>query len=165
MKTHASILLALSLGLMVSTATAKPQDERPDPQERFNQTDTNQDGFLSLDEIKAAHDGRMAEKFSEMDTDGDGLLSKEELKASRESMREKFADKREKPAGEQERPDPHKMFQRMDANESGSLSKDEVKGRLAKAFDDIDSNGDGELTPEELKAFHESKRNERGPKE
>jgi len=169
MKTKAYILL-LASGLIVSAASAKPENgehgERPNPEEHFAKTDTNGDGFLSLDEIKAARDGRMAERFEKLDTDGDGLLSKEELEAGREKMKEKREERGEgKGEGKGDRPDPRKMFERMDADQSGGISKEEAKGPLAKNFDEIDADSDGEITPEEMKAFHEQKRGERGPKE
>ncbi len=41
-------------------------------------------------------------------------------------------------------------FDQMDTNSDGHLSKDEVKGPLAKDFDKLDANGDGVLTEDEL---------------
>lgn len=49
------------------------------------------------------------------------------------------------------------MFQQKDADESGTLSKDEVDGVLAEHFDEIDADGDGELTKDELKAAREKR--------
>ncbi|MBM9520765.1 hypothetical protein JWG39_13160 [Desulforhopalus vacuolatus] len=41
-------------------------------------------------------------------------------------------------------------FAQLDANSDGYLSKDEVKGPLAKDFDKFDADGDGFLAEEEL---------------
>ncbi len=43
-----------------------------------------------------------------------------------------------------------RIFQRFDADNSGTISKDEFPGQDDR-FDKIDANGDGELSPEELK--------------
>ena len=50
-----------------------------------------------------------------------------------------------------ERPNPEEMFTKMDANNDGKLSKDEVQGPLKEKFSEIDSNSDGFISKEELK--------------
>lgn len=166
MKIKTYTLLLLAAGILTSTASAKPEDgkgekgDRPNPAEHFAEQDTNGDGYLSLEEVQASQRSRMAEHFETLDTDGDGLLSKEELKEGRKMMRDKMKEMRG-PDGEGEkgdRPDPKKMFEKMDADQSGGISKSEAKGPMAKAFDKIDTDGDGELTPDEMKAFHEQMR-------
>lgn len=42
------------------------------------------------------------------------------------------------------------MFEEMDKNGDGKISKEEATGRLKDNFDRIDSNGDGFLTPDEM---------------
>ena len=61
--------------------------------ERFEKTDTNDDGFLSKDEMEAEHKARLDEMFSKTDKDSDGKLSPEELKKGREEMREKMKER------------------------------------------------------------------------
>jgi len=61
--------------------------------ERFEKTDTNDDGFLSKDEMEAEHKARLDEMFSKTDGDKDGKLSPEELKKGREEMRAKFKER------------------------------------------------------------------------
>ncbi|MGL6261433.1 hypothetical protein [Vibrio sp. WXL103] len=41
-------------------------------------------------------------------------------------------------------------FDELDANGDGQLSRDEVKGPLAEHFDSLDANGDGFLSQDEL---------------
>ncbi len=43
------------------------------------------------------------------------------------------------------------MLKQMDANGDGALSKEEVKGPIAENFSTIDTNSDGKITLEELK--------------
>ncbi|MDV7103837.1 EF-hand domain-containing protein [Vibrio sp. TH_r3] len=47
---------------------------------------------------------------------------------------------------------PPPKFEDMDANGDGQLSLDELKGPLAQDFDKFDSNGDGYLSQDELPA-------------
>ncbi len=67
-------------------------------------------------------------------------------------------------AGSNGRPDPQKIFDRLDADKSGGLTAAELEGsrfgaRLESAFSQIDTDGDATLTTAELKAFRE----ENGP--
>lgn len=49
------------------------------------------------------------------------------------------------------RPSIDQLFEDLDANEDGKLSKAEIKGPLKRDFDKIDADEDGFLTREELK--------------
>ncbi|WP_299325963.1 EF-hand domain-containing protein [uncultured Maribacter sp.] len=54
----------------------------------------------------------------------------------------------------QERKEPptfEELIERMDTNEDGKLSEDEIKGRLKKDFTKIDADEDGFITEEEFK--------------
>ncbi|WPJ95634.1 EF-hand domain-containing protein [Coraliomargarita algicola] len=63
------------------------------------------------------------------------------------------------------RPSPQEIFQRMDSDENGTLSLEEVKGPLAEHFDKIDADGDGQITPKELRIAHQKRlKGEKGPK-
>lgn len=77
---------------------------------RFTAADTDGDGSLSLDELKAQGlkkvEQRAAEMLERHDANGDGLLSQDELPKPRRSGH---------------------MFERMDADGSGSVSKAEFE--------------------------------------
>jgi len=51
-----------------------------------------------------------------------------------------------------DQPGPPPSFDQLDTNGDGQLSKDEVKGPLADDFDRFDANGDGVLSEDELPA-------------
>jgi hypothetical protein len=55
------------------------QEERG---ERFANTDTNSDEQLSLEEVESADATRLVEHFDKIDSDRDGQLTKDELKAA-----------------------------------------------------------------------------------
>ena len=69
----------------------------------------------------------------------------------------------ENPAkGKAERPTPGAMFNQIDADGDGRLSRDEVNAssakRLQRNFDAIDTDGDGYLSREEMRTFHQAMR-------
>ena len=53
-------------------------------------------------------------------------------------------------------------FKKADTNADGSISRAEAASmpRLAKHFDEIDANKDGQASADELRAFHEKRRGE-----
>ncbi|MGJ8651591.1 MAG: hypothetical protein ACSHX4_14645 [Opitutaceae bacterium] len=74
------------------------------------------------------------------------------------------AAKTEEGKGEKKAPDHAKLFAKLDADESGELSKEEVaknKG-LVKKFDKLDADESGELSLSEFKAG--SSKKEKKPK-
>mgnify|MGYP001224167360 CR=1 FL=1 len=88
-------------------------------------------------------------KLDAIDTDRDGQLSRHELQAWKKAHR----GERQAKAAEH--------FKHADTNGDGKISRAEAEKnapRLAKKFDIIDANKDGQLTPEELRAYRESKR-------
>lgn len=125
-------LIAASVTLLGTSAMAQPgprvegditKDEMVDnATERFERLDTNDDGFLSRDEVESAGEGRFAQaadrlfdrqdtnqdgmvsleealahseaRFDEADADGDGILTEEERAAARQEMRQRLKNRR-----------------------------------------------------------------------
>lgn len=50
------------------------------------------------------------------------------------------------------RPNPEMIFERMDSDKDGSITKSEARGPMVERFDRFDTNEDGAVTLEELKA-------------
>ena len=76
-------VLIVSLGLSASTfAQGNNSDDKPKGPPTFKQLlkelDTNEDGKISLKEVK----GPLAKDFKKIDTDEDGFLSEKEIKNS-----------------------------------------------------------------------------------
>ena len=55
------------------------------------------------------------------------------------------------PPGGGGRPEPAEIMERMDLNQDGKITRDEAKGPMVQHFDQLDKNGDGFVTMEELK--------------
>ena len=92
-------------------------------QTRFTETDTNGDGGLSVEEMtaKASEDAaaratRRAERHLEnADANGDGLLQADEIAAHRDEHSGRRG------------PNPQRMFERVDADNNGSVSLEEYE--------------------------------------
>ena len=115
------------------------------PGPMFDRFDTDKDGRISKDEMRAGTD----KLFAEADTNKDGFISKEEMaahhKAMHDQMHERMQDKM------QER------WKAADKDGDGALSKAEVDAakmnRLSRDFDKLDKNKDGKLSPDEIRAM------------
>lgn len=104
---------------------------------RFAQADADNDGSLTAQEMLALRGGQRAERMLERhDTDGNGQLSAEELRAASEGRGEKRLqrmlnrmdandDGKLSLAEMNAHRDPADMFKRLDADGDGSLTADE----------------------------------------
>lgn len=118
--------------------------------DRFMQADTNGDGAVSLEEVRAAD----AERFSDADASGDGFVSKDEMVAFHEARR---AERR---AARQDR-----RFDRLDANDDGLISAEEHAARETPRFERADANNDGLVTREEIDAVAPKRSGHHGPRD
>ncbi len=129
----------------------------------MKKADTDGDGYVSLDEMKAAHSAHIEAHFAAMDSNGDGLLSEAERKAAHESRRERHMERRQH--RRELRRDPKHIVEHLDTDGSGSVSLDEFQGRRfapdAETFAAADRDGDGELDAAELGELMTTRRAER----
>ena len=168
--------MALSLPLIAYAADAPPQHEHhmmmhqpmtrvgviAKTKEMFAKFDLNHDGFITADEIKAAHESKRAEMkgkiFDKLDTNHDGSISRDEFMAAHHDDKEGMGSERH-----------HHMMMAMmhgmefkhmlataDTNHDGKYSLDEVLTYHLARFDAADTNHDGTLSPEEMKAAMEA---------
>jgi Ca2+-binding EF-hand superfamily protein len=56
-----------------------------------------------------------------------------------------------------------KIFDRLDTNRDGKITKDEAKGLIKEHFNQIDRNGDGVITYEELLQAAQEKQASKAP--
>ncbi|WP_299724641.1 EF-hand domain-containing protein [uncultured Tateyamaria sp.] len=135
--TFITVIAAAAVGL--TTLSAMAREGRPD----FATLDADGNGEVTLSELQA----QGAARFAAADTDGDGFLTQGELEAA---ARDRAADRATR------------MLERMDANEDGKLSADEIKHPRrdpARMFERLDADNSGGISEEEFQEararFHE----------
>jgi len=72
-------------------------------------------------------------------------------------MKAQESDERQR----REPPSVDEIFEHLDTNQDGKLSKKEVRGPLSRDFDKVDLNEDGFITKEELEKAPKPERRER----
>jgi Ca2+-binding EF-hand superfamily protein len=119
-------------------------DRAAHAQEKFAKKDKNSDGKLTADEVP-----RMpAEVFKKIDANGDGGLTPTELQEAWKARHEaKSQGKDGNKGGERRGPMAH-----LDTDGDGKVSKAEATALGQKMFQRVDANSDGVITKEELKA-------------
>jgi Ca2+-binding EF-hand superfamily protein len=149
-------------------------------QKWLGNADTNKDGSITVDELKAHAAARRDEMWKHADKNGDGALSSDEVgprwerlqvadtdhngKVTRAELDQARADGKLRghkghhggPGGEgacAKGGGGHgKMFEQMDKNKDGALTADEVKDKFWQHLVKADANHDGKVTKEELEA-------------
>ena len=147
MNAQSLLLLALSTAILPLLIQAKPNGAQrdgdnarqpPSIEQVFARLDANASGGISIDEAVGPLEGH----FDQIDTDGNGEITGDELKASRAKRFERGIEMRER-------------IKAADVNGNGTISNNEANeaglDKLIEHFDKIDSDGDGEITKQELK--------------
>ena len=93
--------------------------------------DEDGDKKITLEEFR----GGQEDRFVEVDKDGDGKITIEEFEAAPKPGRQARLQR---------------MFQRLDANADGTLSREELAARSEARFQSMDTNGDQVITADEL---------------
>jgi Ca2+-binding EF-hand superfamily protein len=128
-------------------------EERPSPEQIFDQLDTNGDGKLSKADAPKNRGKRMLERVLEQTGKGaDAEISRADFLANfPKELAERFGARRRENADRPEGPSFRgpKFLQMLDANHDGKLSKNEL-AKAAESFDELDANHDGELDLREL---------------
>jgi Ca2+-binding EF-hand superfamily protein len=115
--------------------------------QRLLKLDADGDGKISRAEAK----GPLAKQFDKLDTNKDGYLDRSELRRAAQLI-VAFRQKNGTAKG------PAKLetldFDALDKNADGRLTRDEVRGTpLEPLFDQIDTNHDGRIDPQEFASF------------
>ena len=151
-------------------------------QQHFAQLDTNRDGFITKAEMDSApkmrrfkmrqgadDDGKMPDRgaiFDRLDANHDGSISREEFQSAKPDVKERRVIVMN---GDGQAMEPGatgmrmhrlgmgmrgRMFEMADADKDGRVSIQEATNAAAAHFDKADSNHDGTLTPDEMRAGH-----------
>lgn len=138
--------------------------------EHFGEMDANKDGALTTDEAMKGR-GRFADKvkrfetrdpnaaFDRMDANKDGSISRDEFAKAREERIEKRMVRREerkearadgrRHAFRMHRMGGRHMIVMADTDKDGRITLGEAEALALQRFDQMDSNKDGQVTPEE----------------
>ncbi len=100
--------------------------------ERFARADIDGDRMISLEEFQT----QVGERFTTLDADGDGEVTPAEMVAERQRRSEERAAAR---------------ISRIDADENGSVSLEEMLDASEERFARMDRDDDGSLEPRELR--------------
>jgi Ca2+-binding EF-hand superfamily protein len=118
-------------------------------EEMFKQADKNNDGALNADEV-----GRRWERLQVADADHNGSVTRAELDQARAEGKLRGGKGHHGKGGEGGNhacaKEPGKMFERFDKNHDGAITSDEVKERFWQHLVKADANGDLKITKEEL---------------
>lgn len=146
-RTIAATAIGLGLLSLAAGATALAQPAR-DP---FQGIDTNGDGVLSMDEMRAVRE----KSIGRLDTNRDGRISLPEFVA-----RGRPGAGARPPTAFQRR-----IFARLDTDGDGFISRAEREASLKRLFSRIDANGDGRISRAEFEAARRGRdRSESGAK-
>ena len=154
-----TICAAFALLAWPAAATAdEPASDKPDTAALFGQLDANKDAVLATDEIPADRKSLFERLLRIGDKNKDGKLDADEFAAALADGR-KTADKPsdapppDRP-GAEGRPEPGRLFERLDAKGDGKVVLDEVPEKRREMFQKlmarVDKDGDGAVTREEF---------------
>lgn len=134
-----NILLCLLAALILPSLALAKDDKGEKKGKGPGKLDTNGDQVITLEEAQAGGAEKLVENFSKIDADGNGELTRDEL---RNHAKKRMEERREK-------------GQKADTDGNGAISKAEAEAagmkRLLEKFDEIDANGDGEVSREEMR--------------
>jgi hypothetical protein len=139
---------------------------------RFARADSNRDGFVTREEVRAGAEARRAQRserraqrFEQLDSNDDGMISRAEFEAprairggERRAMRaerrgERFAHRRgPRGGGMMMARFGARAFAAMDSNRDGRVALAEARRIALQRFDRVDSNHDGTITVDERQA-------------
>jgi len=117
-------------------------------EELFKRLDRNEDGKISKDEVPE----EMWARLSRLDTDEDGHISREEFLAGADAMRGATGEGRRPGSAGEGGPRSEELFKRLDRNEDGKISKDEVPEEMWTRLSRLDTDEDGHISREEFLA-------------
>jgi Ca2+-binding EF-hand superfamily protein len=154
---HAAIALVVAaVGLcllLLGGALAHADDLGVLAESMFDRLDTDHDGVITRDEVRAAR-GRL---FDNIDADGDGVATLAEIEAAKNSAQQRRARRLASLTKlRAEMPPPSERLAALDQNKDGKVSREEFVS-VSPWFDRIDRSG-GRLSKADFASFLDASR-------
>jgi Ca2+-binding EF-hand superfamily protein len=122
----------------------------------FRRVDSNEDGFVTADEVNDGQRRLFDRLLRTSDKDGDGKLSRDEFVAGTTASPD-TADVPQQGSpfgfggGRQPNFQPGQLLRRLDRDGDGKLSREEAPQRMRQGFDRLDANTDGYIDADEFR--------------
>jgi Ca2+-binding EF-hand superfamily protein len=153
---------AFALLLQFQSVTPVVALETP-PADLFQKLDTNQDGFLTADEVDSAKKSQFERVLRHGDQNNDGKLTSSEFSRGLEEPKSEMPPLMANQPGNRMDMNPGVMFQTMDRNNDGKLTKEELPEQAQERFGRLFTRlGKKEITRAEFETFVTSMRQNGG---
>lgn len=161
LNTMKKVILTAMFALMATLTLFAQEQQRPQRGERptsakvIERLDINKDGVISKNESQ----GPLTNNFDRVDVNADGLVTAEELEKGFKKREGRLGKKGYK--GSRRVCNSKGMFEKVDQNHDGYISKSEAQGSLEEHFTKVDVNGDGLVSRKEAEMSigkHEGRR-------
>ena len=161
-------LLTLCLATLTSSAFAQMDTDTISMQKQFADLDTDNDGYLSADEVKDT----LGMEFTAIDNNVDGLISPQEYTGFAR-LHSEHGDSSAEPVNSAMSPTEQQMvedakehaiatneFDTMDIDKDGTVSKEEaLEMGVSETFAEMDGDGDQIITRVEYTRYREAGHN------
>lgn len=147
MRTWGAVAAVTTTATVVPSMGGQALAHGPGGDQMFQKMDANNDGKISVDEHAAA----AKKMFEVMDANKDGKVTAAEMEAAHEQIAGKAAVAKDK--GKQM--SAAEKLKVVDSNGDGALTAEEHLAGSKSMFDKMDANHDGLLTKAELEAGHD----------
>jgi Ca2+-binding EF-hand superfamily protein len=150
MKPHSYRIASLLTAALALTVLPALRAHDHDGDSKFKMMDTDGDGRVS----RAEHAAGAKQMFEQMDTNHDGYVTADEMEAFHHAKMAKDDDDKDRDEHAQREMSAAEKIKVIDTDGDGKISAAEHAAGSEKMFDKMDANHDGFLSKEEMEEGH-----------